>query len=388
MARPSRHLIAVTVSTLALSACVSAPSTPRPPADTSSTAAAPETVAPVGPVALAPRQPDSGIAVVPPGGAPLSSAPGAEPFVLAHEGLVFAVRQTLGDWQEVMTGCDTFAWVPREAVDFEPTSQQDAPGPGFDLTTAVIVLDPGHGGPNVGAQGPSGLDEGTVNREISLEVEQLLSSSHDIDWETGAILPGDEYPAVGRVLLTRTEGPPGADFEAGLAFRALLATTAGADALISIHNNAAPEGPISEPGSEVFYSVRNRESKRLAGILYEELMRSLSRFDLAWMGNSDRGARYRLSRQGFVDYYGILRRAEVPTVISEGAFISNPAEEAALRTPEFKRAYAGAIYRAVIRFLTTNDQGSGWSDPIPVTAPVAGRGDARPDCRVPAQPGT
>ena len=289
---------------------------------------------------------------------------------------------------EVLTGCDTHAWIPREAVVFEPTSNRAEPGPGFDLTTAVVVIDPGHGGPNIGATGPTGLIENEANLAIARRTLTLLRTSHTVDWETGLVLPGEEIPALGQVLLTRTEGPPGADIEAGLLFRATLATAAGADAVVSIHNNAAPEGPIGGPGSEVFYSVVSDESKRLAGILYEEFLLSFSRFDIDWVGNSDRGARYRLSRDGLIDYYGILRRAGAPTALAEGLFISNPAEEALLRSRSGQQAYAEAVYRAIIRFLTTDDQGSGWSDPIPVTAPIAGTGDAREDCVVPPQPGT
>ncbi len=350
------------------------------------TSAAPPSV-PIS-VAPAPPQPDTGVATVPPGGAPLSEEAGAAPYLTAYEGLTFAVSRIEGDWMEVLTGCDTHAWVPREAVVFEPTSNRAEAGPGFDLTTAVVVIDPGHGGPNIGATGPTGLIENEANLAIARRTLTLLRTSHTVDWETGLVLPGEEIPALGQVLLTRTEGPPGADIEAGLLFRATLATAAGADAVVSIHNNAAPEGPIGGPGSEVFYSVVSDESKRLAGILYEEFLLSFSRFDIDWVGNSDRGARYRLSRDGFIDYYGILRRAGAPTALAEGLFISNPAEEALLRSRSGQQAYAEAVYRAIVRFLTTDDQGSGWSDPIPVTAPIAGTGDARDDCVVPPQPGT
>lgn len=338
--------------------------------------------------APAPLQVDTGVAFVPEGGAPLSRAPGATPYLTAHEGLVFAVRQIFGDWMEVLTGCDTHSWLPKSAVVFEPTSFTERAGPGFDLTTAVIVIDPGHGGPNIGAVGPTGLVENVANLEIARRVEALLSDSHNVDWASGFVTAGNDVPPVGRVILTRTEGPPGADFEAGLLFRATLATAAGADAMVSIHNNAAPEGPIDEPGSEVFYSVRDPESKRLAGILYEEFLRSFSRFEVPWVGGSNRGARYRLSQRGFIDYYGILRRAEVPTALAEGLYITNPAEEELLRSDDGQRAYAEAVYRAIVRFLTTDDDGSGWSDPIPTTAPPAGFGDAREECLVPPQPGT
>lgn len=372
-------------------ACVGeGPSNAAPSPITTATTAAPvsTTTGPPPTAAPAPIQRDTGVATVPPGGAPLSHFPAGPPFLTAHEGLLFAVNRIEGDWAEVLTPCDTKAWVPRESIDFEPTSFVEPAGPDFDLSTAVVAIDPGHGGANIGAVGPAGLIENVANLDVARRVERLFGDSHDIDWSTGLITPGDDYPAVARVLMTRTEGPPGADFEAGLLFRARLATLAGADAFVSIHNNAAPEGPLTTPGSEVFYSISDSESKRLAGILYEELIRSFSRFDIDWVGNSDRGARFRLSQRGFIDYYGILRRSDVPTALAEGLFLSNAAEEDLLRSTDGQQAYADAVYRGIVRFLTTDDRGSGWSDPIPTSAPVAGVGDAREDCIVPPQPGT
>ena len=72
-------------------------------------------------------------------------------------------------------------------------------------------------------------------------------------------------------------------------------------------------------------------------------------------------------------------------MIAEGAFISNPDEEALLRTTEFRQAYADAVYRALVRFITTSDTGSGFTEPYPRTVP-AGSGAPAGGCEVPAQP--
>ncbi len=189
---------------------------------------------------------------------------------------------------------------------------------------------------------------------------------------------------MGRVWVTRTEGPPGADYEAGLLFRAALAGSAGASALIAIHNNASPDGPFEGPGSETFYMFKDPDSRRLGGLLVEEMRRSFGAFDTPWAGDRDAGAKYRLQEDGETDYYGILRRALVPSVISEGAFISSESEEALLATAEFRQAYAEAIYRALVRFVTTDDPGSGFTTPYVRTTDV-GSGDARPSCQIPAQ---
>jgi hypothetical protein len=75
----------------------------------------------------------------------------------------------------------------------------------------------------------------------------------------------------------------------------------------------------------------------------------------------------------------------MPTVIGEGAYLASQSEADLLATAEFRQAYAEAAYRALVRFLTTDDPGS-WpsADPV-VWAGSRGSGDARADCVIPAQ---
>lgn len=319
------------------------------------------------------------------GGAALWEERSGSPFVTARQGLVMAVEAREGDWFLVRTMCDTQAWAEAAQLEFTPAVDPAAVGEGTSFSDAVVVLDPGHGGINRGAQGPTGLREEVVNLDIARRARDLLQSAHIVDWETGIVYPGPDIPPVGRVWVTRVAGPPDADYEAGLLFRATLAGSAGANALIAIHNNASPDGPFEGPGSETFSMFKDPDSRRLGGLLVEEMRRSFSAFDIDWAGDRDAGAKYRLQEDGETDYYGILRRALVPSVITEGAFISSESEEALLATPEFRQAYAEAIYRALVRFVTTDDPGSGFTTPYLRTTDV-GSGDARPDCRIPAQP--
>ena len=77
------------------------------------------------------------------------------------------------------------------------------------------------------------------------------------------------------------------------------------------------------------------------------------------------------------DYYGILNRtAGTPAVLSEAAFITNPPEEALLSDPQFQAVEASAITRAVVRFVTTADPGSGFVEPYPRTVPAGPGGGA------------
>ncbi|MFQ5517417.1 MAG: N-acetylmuramoyl-L-alanine amidase [Acidimicrobiia bacterium] len=333
---------------------------------------------------------DHGVAVVVSGGADLTSTPAGPVTVRAWEGLLLPVVGRDGDWLEVITGCEDSAYVHISEVAFTPGRQSGGlpPGPGFDLADAVVVIDPGHGGLNTGAIGPVlGLVEKEVNLDIARRARDLMAARRHIDWESGRVVAGDDVPSFGSVWVTRTEGPPGADVEEGLSFRAQLANQAGAHAFVSIHNNADPDGPSSVPGSEAFYRFTDPESRRLAGLLMEEFIRGFPAFNVGWVSDTDAGAKYRLQDDGITDYYGVLRRARVPAVLAEGAFISNAAEEALLATVEFRHAYAEAIYRALVRFLTTPDLGSHFTVPYPRTLP-AGSGAPRPGCTVPAQPGS
>lgn len=325
-----------------------------------------------------------GAVIVARGGADLFEEVGGDPLIRAHEGLVFPVTGRNGDYLEVLTPCNDVNWVETSDVAFTAATLDQSIGAGFAFADAVIVLDPGHGGPNFGATGPSGQREKHVNLDIARRTRDILATSHTVNWVTGEVLEGSAIPAVGQVWVTRSEGPEGADIESGLTFRTSLANALNAHALVSIHNNASPDGPYDGPGSEVYHQYLDDESKRLAGLLVEEMRRGFAPFDADWVGARDAGAKFRVRENGD-EVYGILRRSEVPAVIAEGVYISNPSEDALLATPEFRQAYADAIYRALVRFVTTDDAGSGFTEPPPYTA-TPSSGGPQSTCKVPAQP--
>ncbi len=363
---------------------------------TTTTTAAPEPIGvPLSPSAapgaptpgIEPGFAGTGVVTIAEGGAALYEELGAEPFVVAREGLVFAAHDMDGEWIEVLTSCDVPAWVNAAEVLAEPPSPAATIGPGFDFGDATIVIDPGHGGPwNTGAVSPSGVVEKTINLDIARRVVDLLNAAHTIDWATGQILTGAEVPAAGWVLSTRVGDEVTGDYEAGLIFRSELANSANAHAMVAIHNNAGWEISLDEPGSDVYYQSQIPDSRRFARIMVEEMLLSFSPFEADWVGAVERGAKSRLSaREGNAQYYGILRRSEMPTVIAEGTYIANQSEADLLTTPEFRQAYAEAVYRALVRFLTTDDTGDAADTDPEIWAGTAGSGDARPDCVIPEQ---
>lgn len=247
-------------------------------------------------------------------------------------------------WARVLTPCEKQAWVSLNN--------------GSHRTGVRVVIDPGHGGDESGAVGPTGLVEKEVNLDIARRIASMLQKE------------GVE------TALTRND-----DYRATLVFRAALAGAVGAEALVSIHHNAEPDDSRDGPGTETFYQYESPTSKRLAGLVYEETVATIGRFSAAWMGNADAGAKWRLRNDG-KDAYGILRHTHTrstPAVISEAAFISNPSEEALLKREDFRDAEAQALSKALLRFLRTEDPGSGFTTPFPRRDP-AGPGGGRAGC--------
>ncbi len=184
--------------------------------------------------------------------------------------------------------------------------------PAAPLAGRLIVVDPGH--PPTGATGPTGLTEAEANLGIARELRRLLI-------DAGA-----------RVILTR-DGPEPVD----LAARPRLADQVGADVLVSIHNNALPDGvnPAGNVGSSVFYfqprslplarAIQNGLARRLAVPVL-----GVARGDLA-----------------------LARPTWMPAVLVEGLFMIVPQQEAALRTEEVRRRYAEAVAEGLADFLAT-----------------------------------
>lgn len=178
-----------------------------------------------------------------------------------------------------------------------PRIRKDSP-----LSGLTIAVDPGH--PPIGATGPTGLYEPVPTLAIGLVVQQMLEAR-------GA-----------KVVMTRTTAAPVA-----LGDRPVMARKANANALVSIHLNALPDGinPFTSNGTGAYYF--RSQSVPLA--------RELQRAMVARMGLRNLGINY--------DNLRLARPTWMPAVLCEGAFLMIPEQEAALRTPEFQRAYAIAI---------------------------------------------
>ena len=174
------------------------------------------------------------------------------------------------------------------------------------LRGRVIAVDPGH--PPVGASGPTGLREAEANLGVALVLRRLLERA-------GA-----------RVVMTRTS-----DTAIGIYERTTLAEHADAELLVSIHNNAFPDGvnPFENNGTSAYYF--QPRAVRLAMLVQDAMVRRMGLRNLG-IGRGD---------------LALVRPTWMPAVLCEGAFLMIPDQENALRTPSFQERYARGVMEGI-----------------------------------------
>jgi N-acetylmuramoyl-L-alanine amidase len=179
------------------------------------------------------------------------------------------------------------------------------------LHALKICLDPGHY-PETGAVGPTGLREDVANMGIALELKKLLE-------DNGA-----------RVVMTHSGTEVVTLYD-----RPKIAIRDSCDILISIHNNALPDGinPFYNNGSSTYYY--HPQALALARSIQSEFLKTLKLPD-------------------YGTYYGNLALTRSPQLISvlvECAFMMIPQQEELLGTEKFQHQCAEAIYQGLVNFL-------------------------------------
>lgn len=226
---------------------------------------------------------------------------------------------------------------------------------------ATVVIDPGHGGFDTGTSTKGGLTEAALNLDVALRAKAAL-----------------EKQGIS-VALTRES-----DYFLPIVRGVEIAAAAKAKVFLSIHHNGGAAAKLTGPGTEVYYQNASPDSKRLAGIMWEEVHFAFgTNYNISWFGASDAGAIYRLGSDGKSDYFGVLRRTAgaIPAVLIEAGYMSNPEEAALMTTDKYKDLEANAIAAAVKRYLTTADTGSGFKTPNARTNDSSGGTEAQ--CKEP-----
>ncbi|MEO7253526.1 MAG: N-acetylmuramoyl-L-alanine amidase [Casimicrobium sp.] len=222
----------------------------------------------------------------------------------------------------------------------------------------VVVLDPGHGGEDPGAVGPAGTYEKDV----------VLAIAH----RTKALLEQDPRIVV---LMTREE-----DVFIALGDRVRKARGVNADVFVSIHADAftRPDArgssvfALSERGASSaaakWMADKENQSDLIGGVRLVGRDPSLSKMILEMSQSITNAESMKLGRgmigeikpinklhKGSVEQAGfaVLKAPDIPSVLIETAFISNPEEEAKLNHPAHQQKLAHAIRNGVRKFLVT-----------------------------------
>ena len=186
------------------------------------------------------------------------------------------------------------------------------------LAGKTICIDPGHGGSDSGAVGSTGTREKDNTLAIALLLRDRLEKN-------GAC-----------IVMTRDSDKvasyPGASADEELGARVDAANEAGADIFLSIHNDAFTNSSASGTTS---YHYGDAESIRLAGFSQKCLVEEL--------GTKDRGAR-------FASFY-VIRYTDMPAVLVEVAFISNPEEEVLLASVDGRYKAAESIFQGIVKYF-------------------------------------
>ncbi len=197
---------------------------------------------------------------------------------------------------------------PRAPRPVNPNANLPRPAPG----RPVVVIDPGHGGPDPGAIGIGGLREKDIVIDISRQVVALL-----------------EQQGV-QVVITRN-----ADVDLGLEPRVVLARRVNASVFVSIHANAISLSRPDINGIETYYF--HGASYGLAQELHRAMVRA--------SGAPDRGVRQ-------ARFYVIRNTpADMPSVLLETGFVTGGRDAPRLASAEGRRALAQAIAQGILRYL-------------------------------------
>ena len=219
------------------------------------------------------------------------------------------------------------------------------------LKLSRVVIDPGHGGHDQGTEGPHGLLEKELVLDVSLRLGTLI---------------GERLGA--EVIYTRSD-----DTYIPLEGRTALANEKKADLFLSVHANSSPIPRIA--GIETFFlnisgpqdsmDVASRENATSQKSIFEltDLIQKIARYDKAEeskeFARHIQGELYTFSARNVPGSknrgvksapFVVLIGANMPSILAEIGFLSNPKEEALLKKPDYRQKLAEALYRGVSRY--------------------------------------
>ncbi len=247
--------------------------------------------------------------------------------------------------------------------DSKASAKVDAAVPAATDRLIIIALDPGHGGEDPGAIGPGGTRE----KDVVLRLAHLLRERINATSVNGNAM---------RAYLTRD-----ADFFVPLQVRVQKARRVQADLFVSLHADAFftpdPQGAsvfaLSQGGASSsaarWMAAKENKADLIGGLNVQTKDATVQRAlldmsttaqinDSLKLGNTLLGEIGRVGKlhKAKVEQAGfaVLKAPDIPSVLVEAAFISNPTEEAKLNSEEFLTRLADALMRGIERYFSKN----------------------------------
>jgi N-acetylmuramoyl-L-alanine amidase len=223
------------------------------------------------------------------------------------------------------------------------------------LSVKKIVLDPGHGGTQLGATSDSGVSEKEITLDIALRLRRLLSD------------------AAFEVLMTRET-----DTTVSLEQRVAFANGERADLFVSIHVNWIPRreirpletyhvGPTDDPATLRLATLENRDSgyplaayRRLLEKIYMDTRRdestTLARTINAELYRAMRDVNPRLENRGVkMAPFAVLVGTEMPAILVEVSCLSNEEDVSLLTKADYRETIAAAMLRGLRSYASELD---------------------------------
>ena len=248
--------------------------------------------------------------------------------------------------------------VRRNSFETSAVASKSIPGKLTDPKRAnsiVIAIDPGHGGNDPGAHGINGTEEKKITFAIAKKLESLINGQ----------------PGMKAVLVRK------GDYYVGLRDRMKIARAAKADLFVSIHADAFQDADVkgasvytlstrgasseaarwladSENASDLVGVSLNDKEDVLASVLLDlsqtatqEASVNVANHVLKSFDNVAQLHKNSVQKAGFI----VLKSPDIPSILVETAFISNPLEEQNLLSTRYQKKMANAIFKGVCNYF-------------------------------------
>lgn len=243
---------------------------------------------------------------------------------------------------------------PNVAVAVSPKANQ---GHGRDI---VVIIDPGHGGKDPGTHGPGGTLEKTVVLQIGKRVKSLFDNSRGF---VARMTRDDDtfVPLRGRTEIARKDH---ADFFVSVHADAAASRSARGSSVYALSQHGATSETArwlaqKENNSDLIGGVEgdldlSDKDEMLRGVLLDLSMTATINASLSagrqlidHLGRFNRLHTGRVDQAGFV----VLKSPDIPSLLVETGYLSNPSEERMLKSPSHQQQIAQAIFTGITSYF-------------------------------------